>query len=387
MRWTFLLSSLAGGILMSGLALSVSAQTKAEMEQLRQEVTQNLTENILPFWMENTVDPDGGFYGVVMNDGKAADNADKGAVLNARILWTFSKAYRHYGLESYRQTADRAAEYYLAHFIDRKYEGVYWALTSEGVAKNTTKQTYASAFGIYGLAEHFRATGDKRSLEAAIKLYQTLESKVHDKAKLGYIEMFQRDYTRGQQHGVDGHASASKTMNTHIHVLEAYTTLYQVWPNDELKANLKELLGILSSKLYDQKRAAVVGDPDLKARVEAQAVKMARTALDEGLDNEGAMRYEKTSKGYSSRISWWPQCETVIGAVNAWQLTGDRRFFDAAVRNWAYVKAHLVDQTNGGWYKDLDEQGKPSPWSPKASEWNCPYHNSRMGYELAERLL
>ena len=133
--------------------------------------------------------------------------------------------------------------------------------------------------------------------------------------------------------------------------------------------------------------AAVVGDPDLKARVEAQAVKMARTALDEGLDNEGAMRYEKTSKGYSSRISWWPQCETIIGAVNAWQLTGDRRFFDAAVRNWAYVKAHLVDQTNGGWYKDLDEQGKPSPWSPKASEWNCPYHNSRMGYELAERLL
>lgn len=421
MRWTFLLSSLAGGILMSGLALSVSAQTKAEMEQLRQEVTDNLTENILPFWMENTVDPDGGFYGVVMNDGKAADNADKGAVLNARILWTFSKAYRHYGLESYRQTADRAAEYYITHFIDRKYGGVYWALTSEGVAKNTTKQTYACAFGIYGLAEHFRATGDKRSLEVAMKLYQTLESKVHDKAKLGYIEMFQRDYTRGQQHGVDGHASASKTMNTHIHVLEAYTTLYQVWPNDELKANLKELLGILSSKLYDQKRAhlilycdddwnpvgeqedsyghdietswlmceavAVVGDPDLKARVEDQAVKMARTALNEGLNNEGAMRYEKTSKGYSSRISWWPQCETIIGAVNAWQLTGDRRFFDAAVRNWAYVKAHLVDQTNGGWYKDLDEQGKPSPWSPKASEWNCPYHNSRMGYELAERLL
>lgn len=108
---------------MSGLALSVSAQTKAEMEQLRQEVTDNLTENILPFWMENTVDPDGGFYGVVMNDGKAADNADKGAVLNARILWTFSKAYRHYGLESYRQTADRAAEYYITHFIDRKYGG------------------------------------------------------------------------------------------------------------------------------------------------------------------------------------------------------------------------------------------------------------------------
>ena len=404
-----------------GMTMNAYSQTKADIEEFRQEVTQNLTENILPFWMNKTVDPNGGFYGVVLNDGKAVADADKGAVLNARILWTFAKAYRHYGLEAYRQMADRAADYYISHFIDKKYGGVYWSLTAEGVAKNTTKQTYACAFGIYGLAEHFWATGDKRSLEAALSLYQTLETKVHDKAKSGYIEMFQRDYTRGTQLGVDMQANASKTMNTHIHVLEAYTTLYRVWPDEGLKANLKALLEILSTKLYDQKRAhlilycdddwkpvgeqedsyghdietswlmceaaAAVGDPELKAKVEAQAVKMARTALDEGLNSEGAMRYEKTSKGYSTRISWWPQCETIIGAVNAWQLTGDRKYFDAAVRNWAFVKTHLVDQTNGGWFKDLDEQGKPSPWSPKASDWNCPYHNSRMGYELAERLL
>lgn len=404
-----------------GMTLNAYSQTKADIEQFRQEVTQNLTESILPFWMNKTVDPNGGFYGVVLNDGNAVADADKGAVLNARILWTFAKAYRHYGLEAYRQMADRAADYYISHFIDKRYGGVYWSLTAEGVAKNTTKQTYACAFGIYGLAEHFWATGDKRSLEAALSLYQTLETKVHDKAKMGYIEMFQRDYSRGAQLGVDMQANASKTMNTHIHVLEAYTTLYRVWPDEGLKSNLKELLEILSSKLYDSKRAhlilycdddwnpvgeqedsyghdietswlmceatAAIGDPNLKAKVESQAVKMANTALKEGLNEDGAMRYEKTLKGYSTRISWWPQCETIIGTVNAWQLTGDRRFFDAAVRNWAFVKAHLVDLTNGGWYKDLDEQGKPSPWSPKASDWNCPYHNSRMGYELAERLL
>ena len=149
------------------LAIAASADTA---EILRTETTKNLKENLLPFWMEKTVDPQGGFYGVVLNDGKAIENAPKGAVLNARITWTFSRAYRQDGLEVYKQMADRAADYYIRHFIDPVYGGVFWQLDCEGHPKETTKQTYACAFGIYGLAEHFRATGDRRSLEAALKL-------------------------------------------------------------------------------------------------------------------------------------------------------------------------------------------------------------------------
>ena len=230
------------------LTIAASADTA---EILRAETTKNLRENLLPFWIEKTVDPQGGFYGVVLNNGKAIEHAPKGAVLNARITWTFSRAYRQDGLEVYKQMADRAADYYIRHFIDPIYGGVYWQLDSEGHPKETTKQTYACAFGIYGLAEHFRATGDRRSLETALKLYKTLEEKVHDKAELGYIESFQRDYSKAPLKGVDGQANATKTMNTHIHVLEAYTTLYQVWPDEGLKNNLIELLGILQTKLYD----------------------------------------------------------------------------------------------------------------------------------------
>lgn len=398
-----------------GMTITAHAGTA---DVLRTETTQNLRENILPFWMKNAIDPSGGFYGVVNGNGKAVAEAPKGAVLNARIMWTFARAYRQDGLEDYKLTADRAADYFISHFIDPVYGGVYWLLDSEGHPKDATKQTYACAFGIYGLAEHFRATGSRRSLESALKLYATLEEKVHDKAALGYRETFVRDYSAASQKGVDGQANATKTMNTHIHLLEAFTTLYQVWPDEGLKGNLRELLGILQTRLYSQQRAhlimfcddgwnpigaadsyghdietswlmseaaAAVGDPVLKKQVDEQAVRMARTALREGLSAEGAMRYEKTAAGMSRKMSWWPQCETIIGCVNAWQLTGDQSLLDAALRNWTYVKAHFIDSEQGGWHKELDEKGKPLN-VPKVNEWNCPYHNSRMAFELAERL-
>jgi mannose/cellobiose epimerase-like protein (N-acyl-D-glucosamine 2-epimerase family) len=131
--------------------------------------------------------------------------------------------------------------------------------------------------------------------------------------------------------------------------------------------------------------AAVVGDPVLKKQVDGQAVKMTRTALKEGLNAEGVMLYEKTPKGMSKKVSWWPQCETIIGCVNAWQLTGDPLFLDVALKNWTYVKTHFVDNERGGWFKELSEDGLPLN-VPKVSEWNCPYHNSRLAFELAERL-
>jgi len=196
-----------------GLALMVKAQVQETADVLRSETGQNLRENILPFWMEKAVNPEGGFYGAVLNNGKAVAEATQGAVLNARLLWTFSRAYRQDGLEGYKQMADRAADYFIRHFIDQKYGGVYWSLDSEGHPKDMTKQTYACAFGLYGLAEHFRATGGRQSLEAALKLYRTLEEKVHDKAGLGYIESFQRDYGKVFLKGVDGQVNATRRIS------------------------------------------------------------------------------------------------------------------------------------------------------------------------------
>ena len=157
-------------LLIPALALS---QPQSQVEELSGSIEKDLVEGILPFWMNHTVDPNGGFYGTVMNDGRSA-TTEKGAILNARILWTFSRAYRQYGLPIYREMADHAADYFKQHFIDRKYGGVFLTVGSEGAMLDGNKQTYANAFGIYGLSEHFRATGDMGSLEAAQGIFRTL---------------------------------------------------------------------------------------------------------------------------------------------------------------------------------------------------------------------
>lgn len=395
----------------------LTAQTRAEADALRMEVESDLVENILPFWMNHTVDPSGGFYGTVLADGTPIEDSDRGTLMTSRILWTFSRAYRQFGLEAYKTMADHAADYLVDFCVDKRYGGIYWMLDRDGAARDASKQTYATAFGIYGLSEHFRATGRRESLDAAVRLYQTLEDKVHDKVNGGYFEIFKRDYTPSDSKGVDGRL-ASKTMNTHIHILEAYTTLYQVWPDQGLKNNLLELLDILGTRLYSPETkhlilfctddwkplervdsyghdietswliyeaAVAVGDEDVMERVGKQAVEMVDVALAEGLDGNGAMMYEKSSEGLSARLSWWPQCESVIGCINAWQLTGDRKYYDAAVRTWNYTKEHFIDKEHGGWHKSVRPDGTPGR-EPKASTWNCPYHNSRMAFELMHRL-
>ena len=405
-----------------------SAQLQNEIDRLQQETEADLTEHLLPFWMNHTVDPDGGFYGSVMNDGKPVlptdarmkKLSDKGSILNARILWTFASAYRIYGLESYRDMADRAARYYMDHFIDPKYGGVFWTVGAEGAMSDATKQTYAAAFGIYGLSEYFRATGDRESLDKAIGIYQTLEKYAYDKKLQGYREVFNRDYTQSGGEGVDGDHGATKTMNTHIHVMEAFTNLYRVWPNAELKENILELISILGNRLYSPEThhlilyckddwtaldrvdsyghdietawllceaAEVIGEESVIKKTQQQALAMTDTALEEGLAPTGAMLYERDAKGLSSKLSWWPQCETVIGCINAWQITKDVKYFNAAVKTWDYIKTHFIDSSNGGWYKLLTDKGEPAAQEPKASMWNCPYHNSRMGFELKTRLV
>ena len=398
---------------------SLRSQTASELESLRLETESDLIDNILPFWMNNTVDPDGGFYGSVSVDGKARASADKGAIMNARIVWTFSKAFRHYGYEDYRKMADRAALYFRNHFIDPKYGGVVWNLDSEGIIKDYTKQTYANAFGIYGLAEHFQATGDRESLDAAIGLFQSLESHVHDNVNGGYFETMERDWSISKANGVDGKAGATKTMNTHIHLMEAFTTLYQVWPDSTLRERLIELLGIMQTRLYDPaskhlilyctddwhsigkvdsyghdietswllcEAAEVIGDESLLASIRKQSVEMVNVALTEAMTPEGLLLYEKSDAGVSGSKSWWPQCETVIGCINAWQITGQRKYFDAAVKTWNFIKEHFIDKTDGGWFKSLDSEGRPTR-EDKANMWNCPYHNSRVAFELRTRLI
>ena len=415
--------------MLAALCLGAMAQDESETASLRNEIEEELTGNILPFWTRNAADPQGGFYGVITREGKGVHEAAKGAVLGSRELWTFSYAYRLYGKTEHKALADRLQQYFIENFIDKTYGGVYWTLNPDGTPKETVKQTYALAYAIYGLAEHFRATGNVESLNQAINLFCTLEEKVHDHDRGGYLELLERDFTRAQKHGFVENMEATKTMNTHIHVLEAYTTLYKVWRDDALRECLRELIGILETRLYDQKRshlilfcdddwnpldevdsyghdietswllceaAETLGDDTITNRIHRQAVRMVDVAISEGMGSDGSMIYEKNRRGVSRQRQWWPHCETVIGCINAWQITGDRKYFDQAVTTWQFIKNHFIDKEYGEWFREvIPEAGAggnsagnatPNTRLPKASLWNCPYHNSRMCYELKQRL-
>lgn len=402
-----------------GFLFVFSAQANVEADTLRDEVLKDLKENVLHFWEKYAVDPSGGFYGMILNDGTPRPDEAKGVVLNARILWTFSTAYRLFGDENYKHLANRAQRYLIDHFIDKQLGGVYWSLYADGTPLDTEKQTYGMAFAIYGLSEHFRATGSTESLMQSIDLYKVLETQVREFENDGYIESFTRNWQVPPKYGYDGTGLASKTMNTHIHLLEAYTSLYRVWRNEGLQKRLNALINLVVDKIYNPETnhlklffnnqwesledidsyghdietgwllteaAEVLEDKALLKRIEPIAVNLTDAALKEGRNEDGSLIYERHGADYQRTFSWWCQAETIVGCVNAWQISGNEHYLHAADKTWEWVKARMIDKEHGEWFRSVTPEGMPDLKTPKASMWNCPYHNSRMGFELFLRL-
>ena len=346
-----------------GFLFVFSAQANVEADTLRDEVLKDLKENVLHFWEKYAVDPSGGFYGMILNDGTPRPDEAKGVVLNARILWTFSTAYRLFGDENYKHLANRAQRYLIDHFIDKELGGVYWSLHADGTPLDTEKQTYGMAFAIYGLSEHFRATGSTESLMQSIDLYKVLETQVREFENDGYIESFTRNWQVPPKYGYDGTGLASKTMNTHIHLLEAYTSLYRVWRNEGLQKRLNTLINLVVDKIYNPETnhlklffnnqwesledidsyghdietgwllteaAEVLEDKALLKRIEPIAVNLTDAALKEGRNEDGSLIYERHGADYQRTLSWWCQAETIVGCVNAWQISGNEHYLHAA---------------------------------------------------------
>ena len=399
-------------------AASAQVSSDKKVSTLVNETTQNLENNILPFWEKYTPDPNGGFYGTVLNDGTPMPDDPKGCVLNARILWTFSRAYQQFGDDQYKQLADRAQAYFLKYFIDREYGGAYWSVKADGKPLNDNKQTYGIVFAIYGLAEHYRATGNRESLNQAIELYNSLEEHAFDPVNGGYIESFKRDWKTPDRYGYDGKGIASKTMNTHLHVLEAYTLLYKVWPDAGLEKQLKALIDIFLNKIINQQSwhqrlfltkewenlenidsyghdielswlfleaAEALKDETRIEQAKTIAINLVDTQMKEGLNPDGSLLYERENGEAKGGLEWWPQAESVTAFFNAWQITGNQKYLDASVKTWEWIKTNLVDNKYGEWYGGLGPDGKPNTKRAKANMWKCPYHNSRMAFELMDR--
>ena len=224
-----------------------------EVSIFKQEVREVLENNILRFWIDRMQDNEhGGFYGRIDNNNVLYADADKGAILNARILWTFSAAYRVLGKSEYLKIATRAKQYFIDHFIDLEYGGVYWSLDYKGQPKDTKKQFYAIGFAIYGLSEYARATNDQEALEQAINLYRCVEEHALDKEYNGYIEAMTRNWQPIDDMRLSEYdANYPKSQNTHLHIIEPYANLYRVWPSKELEASLRNIIGIFTDRILN----------------------------------------------------------------------------------------------------------------------------------------
>jgi cellobiose epimerase len=392
-----------------------------KMSQLKQEVSANLTQNLLPYWSEKMVDNvNGGFYGRIDVNNKVYKEEEKGGILNARILWTYSSAYRIYKDTSYLRLATRAKNYILAHFIDKQYGGAYRSLNYKGDPSDTRKQTYTQTFFIYGMAEYYRATGDKEALKSAKDIFEAFEKYALDKESNGYFEVFTREWQRSHDMLIgETTINDEKTMNTSLHLMEAYTNLYRVWPDKRMAERLRNMVELFLNHIIDAKTshlicfmdknwkstsmvdsyghdiesswllveaANLLGDKDLLERVKKVSIRIA-DAASEGLQPDGSLAYEKDlATGHmATERSWWPQSEAIVGFLNAYELTGNEKYLDKSVNCWNYTARHLVDKKNGGWYSGVSESGVVGN-GDKGGFWVCPYHNGRMCIEVVERV-
>ena len=400
-------------------------KTAAELfmaQALAKQLKQELKDNILPYWINRMQDPERGFHGRIDGHDRLDENAPKGAIMNARLLWTFASAYRlmkgSEEAKTYLEVAQRAKREIVDRFYDADFGGICWSLNPDGTPLDTKKQIYAIAFAIYGLAELNRATGDGEALEYAIKLFNSIEDHSFDAEKGGYFEAFTREWKPIEDMRLsEKDANESKTMNTHLHVLEAYTCLCHVWSDSRLKERLGGLLDIFSRHIaghdghlrlffdnswncgYDivsyghdieaswllHEAALVLGDADVLARIETLVPRIAAAAL-EGFSHENGMVYEKHgNEAADADRHWWVQAETVVGCFNLWDKFGDPSGLENALMCWEFIKANLIDRENGEWFWSLRADGNVNRDDDKAGFWKCPYHNGRMCMEIIER--
>ncbi len=382
---------------------------------------ENELASILNFWMQYTIDEkNGGFTGQINFNNQVVETASKGAVLNARILWSFSAAYNLTGNKNYLQNAERAYQYICKYFIDKHYGGVYWTVDYKGNPLDTKKQVYAIAFMVYAFSEYYKATKLPDVVQNAINLYDTIIKNSYDKTNGGYIEAFSRNWKAIENLRLSSKdANEKKTMNTHLHVLEAFTSLYTIWPYEPLKNKIKELVQnflqhIINPKTNTQhlfmdenwqpksqtvsyghdieaawllqEAAETINDAELIKTVQQKAVEMA-DAVAEGLDEDGGLwyEYEPAESLLVKEKHMWPQAEAMVGFFNAWQNTGNQLYLQQSKASWQFVQQYIHDKQNGEWYWGVTENYTPME-KDKVGIWKCPYHNSRACIEIIKRI-
>jgi len=382
----------------------------------RTEVEKELFHHIMPFW-SSLKDPSGGFFGFVDFDLQVHKDAPKGVILNSRILWFFSNLYLLSGNREALELADHAFNFLKEHCVDEEYGGVYWMLDSQGNPCDDMKHTYNQAFAIYGLSSYYHASKSSHALDLANALFTLIEDKCVD--EYGYVEAFDRMWNpiSNEKLSEDGF-DADKTMNTLLHIIEAYTELYRVSRDKRVEKALKGALDICFEKVYDPKKhvlgvyfdekmnslgnvysyghdieaswlidraCQVLGDTELTNEIEPKTTAIANKVLQTAYDGNALYNQAIDEKVDKTRI-WWVQAEALVGFLNAYQKTKDKKFLDAVFSLWDYIKTYIIDNRSGSeWYWDVNDRGEPESRKPIVEPWKCPYHNGRMCMEVLIR--
>ena len=391
-----------------------------KLQELKKQFENELTDNILNYWVKEVFDTKRKtFFGRITNDGQKFQDAPLSAVFTTRVLWTFSAAHRFYPTAIYKKMADEAFRILIETFWDNENGGIYWSVFPDGRPEDTKKQFYAEAFFIYALSEYWLAFKDEKAKQMAISMFMLMEKYAFDPEFGGYIEANTADWKETTDQRLSPKdLDVKKSMNTHLHILEAYTNLYRIHKVEEVEKKVEHLLRVFLDKILDKETghlilffdkdwtvrseidsyghdieatwlmheaAEVLDKKEIIEEVEHVAIKMSEVAINEGLAPHGGMYYEKAEGHLQEQFDWWPQAEAVVGFFNTWQITNEDKYLEYAKNSWKFIQDNIVDKKKGEWFWGVDSNLNPLK-TDKVSPWKAPYHNGRMCMEMIRRI-
>jgi len=379
-------------------------------------------ENILNYWQSNAIDEEfGGFHGRIDHHNKVVKKSPKSIILNTRILWTFARASNFYGDRRFEFECERAFNYLYTHFRDKNHRGVFWEVNHVGTPTDTRKQVYAQAFCIYALSEYYKYSKNPKALVWAKQLFQLLENKAFDKKLGGYFEAFDEAWAPIEDMRLSTKdLNAPKTTNTHLHILEAYTTLLEVTADTVVEKSLERLLDLFTSKIFRYnnhlklfftidwknispeisyghdieaawlllKAAEVLEDNSIIKLCETLMQDVAKTFVNEALDKDFGVINAKDSQTehIDTDKHWWPQAEAIVGLIYTWKITENRSYYTISQQIWNFIEECIIDHENGEWFFRVNAAGLPYTEENKLGPWKCPYHNGRALIEVLSKL-
>lgn len=389
---------------------------------MTQEIKDELLGHIIPFWNGLRDDEFGGWYGQVDKDLNVDKKGEKGVILHSRILWFYSNAYIALKDPALLDNAKHAYEFLTEKCYDKQYGGVYWAMNYDGTVLDDMKHSYCQAFFIYALSSYYRASGDKNALKIAYDVMELIEK--HHADDIAYKEKLSRDWSKelANDELSENGLMADKTMNTTLHLMEAYTELYLADKSPKVLERLKFQLDITYDKIFDKEndklfvffdrelneignvysyghdieatwlidRAVdIIGDEKYAAKFRDMNKRIVAHIAKTAYDKESGSLLNECDKGVVNRLRiWWVQAESVVGFLNAYQHGyGGHEYVDIAENIWSYIMNNIVDKRSGGeWVWATDDNGAPDPTRSVVDPWKCPYHNGRMCLEALRRL-